>query len=70
MPREGEAKLNFMGHANMRSGLVVAATVTKATGTAERKVAEESAPFAGSSLRHSWMDRLRRGFVRGRHART
>ena len=38
-----EAKLSFMGHALMenRSGLVVAATVTKATGTAERKAAEE-----------------------------
>jgi transposase len=37
-----EAKLSFMGHALMenRSGLVVAATVTKATGTAERKAAE------------------------------
>jgi hypothetical protein len=32
-----------MGHALMenRSGLVVAATATKATGTAERKAAEE-----------------------------
>ena len=38
-----EAKLSFMGHALMenRSGLVVAATVTKATGTAERKAAQE-----------------------------
>src|ERR1700759_1351354 len=38
-----EAKLSFMGHALMenRSGLVVAATVTKATGTAERKAAEQ-----------------------------
>ena len=38
-----EAKLSFIGHALMenRSGLIVAATVTKATGTAERKAAEE-----------------------------
>jgi hypothetical protein len=38
-----EAKLSFNGHALMenRSGLIVAATVTKATGTAERKAAEE-----------------------------
>jgi transposase len=37
-----EAKLSFMGHALMenRSGLIVAATVTKATGTAEREAAE------------------------------
>jgi hypothetical protein len=35
-------KLSFMGHALMenRSGLIVAATLTKATGTAERKAAE------------------------------
>jgi len=41
--RGKEAKLSFMGHALMenRSGLVVATTVTKATGTAERKAAEE-----------------------------
>ena len=38
-----EAKLSFLGHALMenRSGLIVAATVTKATGTAERTAAEE-----------------------------
>jgi transposase len=38
-----EAKLSFIGHALMenRSGLIVAATMTKATGTAERKAAEE-----------------------------
>jgi transposase len=38
-----EAKLSFIGHALMenRSGLIVAATVTKATGTAERRAAEE-----------------------------
>jgi|GEM_PF-164689 len=38
-----EAKLSFMGHTLMenRSGLIVAATLTKATGTAERKAAEE-----------------------------
>jgi transposase len=38
-----EAKLSFMGHALMenRSGLIVAATLTKATGTAERRAAEE-----------------------------
>ena len=41
--RGKEAKLSFIGHALMenRSGLVVATTVTKATGTAERKAAEE-----------------------------
>jgi hypothetical protein len=38
-----EAKLRFIGHALMenRSGLIVAASVTKATGPAERKAAEE-----------------------------
>src|SRR4029077_13799754 len=38
-----EAKLSFTGHALMenRSGLIVATTVTKATGTAERKAAED-----------------------------
>jgi hypothetical protein len=38
-----EAKLSFMGHALMenRSGLIVAAILTKATGTAERAAAEE-----------------------------
>jgi hypothetical protein len=38
-----EAKLSFMGHVVMEncSGLVVATTLTKATGTAERKAAEE-----------------------------
>jgi Transposase DDE domain len=37
------AKLSFMGHALMenRSGLIVAATLTTATGTAEREAAEE-----------------------------
>jgi transposase len=37
-----EAKLSFMGHALMenRSGLIVAATLTQATGTAEREAAE------------------------------
>ena len=41
--RGKEAKLSFMGHALMenRSGLIVAATLTKATGTAERQAAEE-----------------------------
>ena len=41
--RGKEAKLSFMGHALMenRSGLVVATTVTKATGMAERNAAEE-----------------------------
>jgi transposase len=41
--RGKEAKLSFMGHALMenRSGLIVAATLTKATGTAERAAAEE-----------------------------
>src|SRR4249919_4152207 len=40
--RGKEAKLSFMGHALMenRSGLIVAATLTKATGTAEREAAE------------------------------
>jgi transposase len=40
--RGKEAKLSFMGHALMenRSGLIVAATLTKATGTAERQAAE------------------------------
>ena len=40
--RGKEAKLSFMGHALMenRSGLVVAAMVTQATGTAEREAAE------------------------------
>ena len=38
-----EAKLSFMGHTLMenRSGLIVAAALTQATGTAERKAAEE-----------------------------
>jgi transposase len=38
-----EAKLSFMGHTLMenRSGLIVAASLTEATGTAERKAAEE-----------------------------
>jgi hypothetical protein len=38
-----EAKLSFIGHTLMenRSGLIVAATLTKATGTADRKAAEE-----------------------------
>jgi Transposase DDE domain len=38
-----EAKLSFMGHTLMenRNGLIVAAALTKATGTAERKAAEE-----------------------------
>ena len=38
-----EAKLSFMGHTLMenRSGLIVAATLTQATGTVERKAAEE-----------------------------
>ena len=35
-----EAKLSFMGQEN-RSGLIVAATLTQASGTAERKAAEE-----------------------------
>ena len=41
--RGKEAKLSFMGHALMenRSGLIVGATLTKATGTAERQAAEE-----------------------------
>lgn len=41
--RGKEAKLSFMGHALMenRNGLIVAATLTKATGTAERQAAEE-----------------------------
>src|SRR5215204_3193481 len=41
--RGKEAKLSFMGHTMMenRSGLIVAATLTQATGTAERKAAEE-----------------------------
>jgi hypothetical protein len=41
--RGKEAKLSFMGHALMenRSGLIVAATLTKATGAAERQAAEE-----------------------------
>src|SRR3982075_145912 len=41
--RGKEAKLSFMGHTLMenRSGLIVAATLTQATGTAERKAAEE-----------------------------
>src|ERR1700740_729037 len=41
--RGKEAKLSFMGHALMenRSGLIVAANLTKATGTAEREAAEE-----------------------------
>jgi transposase len=40
--RGKEAKLSFMGHVLMenRSGLIVAATLTKATGTAERAAAE------------------------------
>ena len=41
--RGKEAKLSFMGHALMenRNGLIVAAALTKATGTAERTAAEE-----------------------------
>jgi hypothetical protein len=40
--RGKEAKLSFMGHVLMenRSGLIVATTLTKATGTAEREAAE------------------------------
>ena len=40
--RGKEAKLSFMGHALMenRSGLIVAATLTKATGIAERQATE------------------------------
>jgi hypothetical protein len=40
--RGKEARLSFMGHALIenRSGLIVAATLTKATGTAEREAAE------------------------------
>src|SRR5882757_69014 len=40
--RGKEAKLSFVGHTLMenRSGLIVAATLTKATGTAEREAAE------------------------------
>src|SRR5262252_562113 len=40
--RSKEAKLSFIGHVLMenRSGLIVAATLTKATGTAEREAAE------------------------------
>jgi transposase len=46
--RGKEAKLSFMGHTLMenRNGLIVAATMTKATGTAERKAAEEMRPAA------------------------
>jgi hypothetical protein len=41
--RGKEAKLSFMGHTLMenRSGLIVAAALTQATGTAERQAAEE-----------------------------
>jgi transposase len=41
--RGKEAKLSFMGHTLMenRNGLIVAAALTKATGTAERSAAEE-----------------------------
>src|ERR1700676_2406608 len=41
--RSKEAKLSFMGHTLMEncSGLIVAAALTKATGTAERTAAEE-----------------------------
>ena len=41
--RGKEAKLSFMGHTLMenRNGLIVAAALTKATGTAERTAAEE-----------------------------
>jgi transposase len=41
--RGKEAKLSFMGHVLMenRNGLIVATTLTKATGTAEREAAEE-----------------------------
>jgi len=41
--RGKEAKLSFMGHVLMenRNGLIVATTMTKATGTAEREAAEE-----------------------------
>ena len=73
--RGKEAKLSFMGHALMenRSGLVVATTVTKATGTAEHKAAEEMIVrhSPGVLPHHSWMRQgLRRGFIRGRHARA
>jgi hypothetical protein len=38
-----------------RSGLIVAATLTQATGTAEREAAEAMvAPFAGGSSHHPW----------------
>jgi transposase len=59
--RGKEAKLSFMGHALMenRSGLIVAATLTKATGTAEREAAEEMI------VRHSPGARLTLGADKG-----
>jgi transposase len=69
-----EAKLSFIGHVLMenRSGLIVATTLTKATGTAEREAAEEMiVPFARGSSHHSWRRQgLRRGVIRCRHAHT
>jgi hypothetical protein len=72
--RGKEAKLSFVGYALMenRSGLIVAATLTKATGTAERVAAEEMIvrhlPGRGA---FTWgRQGLRRGGVRRRHARA
>ena len=73
--RGKEAKLSFMGHTLMenRNGLIVAATLTKATGTAERKAAEEMIVrhSPGAQPHHPRRRQgLRRGFVRRRHARA
>ena len=72
--RGKEAKLSFMGHTLMenRSGLIVAATLTKATGTAERAAAEEMIVRHSPGAPHHLGRRqgLRRSFVRRGHARA
>src|SRR6267154_240348 len=69
-----EAKLSFMGHTLMenRNGLIVAAALTKATGTAERTAAEEMIVrhSPGASRITLGADKGYDGFVRRRHART
>ena len=59
--RGKEAKLSFMGHVLMenRSGLIIATTLTRATGTAEREAAEEMI------VRHSPGARLTLGADKG-----
>jgi hypothetical protein len=73
--RGKEAKLSFMGHTLMenRSGLIVAATLTQATGTSETKGCrrDDRAPLARGSAHHLGRRQgLRRSGIRRRHACT